>query len=454
VTEVRKQSFAGTGLGLLGRPALSSASAEAAPLRNPWRRIRILFSAVWLIYLGQPLATLPGHHHAWWVAGAVTVTVAFCAVFLAVITGWDKYPVLARWGLAALVLLAGAFTLIFHGEKAGGNVVWIFVSSVSGWAVPNQRAALRAVAGIAACYLFFSWLGHEGLGNTLITLIPVVFVGITMASIRNQLKLGWELRQAREEVARLAATEERLRLARDMHDLTGQSLSMITLKSELAARLLRRLPESTDRDRVLDEITEVAAVSRQTLHDIREAISGYRRPTLAVEIITARAALDSAGIAVHDEAGLTLLSGTFDPEAEAALAWCLREAVTNVVRHSEAGNCCITLTRRGRTLVLEVRDDGKGFPAVHPLAGNGLRGMSERLSAVGGSLELRPDASPGFRLIATAPQTVLQTAPQTVLQTVSQTVPQTVPETASAAVPETVPVTMRAPGPARVTVTE
>jgi two-component system, NarL family, sensor histidine kinase DesK len=442
VTEVRKQSFAGTGLGLLGRPALSSASAEAAPLRNPWRRIRILFSAVWLIYLGQPLATLPGHHHAWWVAGAVTVTVAFCAVFLAVITGWDKYPVLARWGLAALVLLAGAFTLIFHGEKAGGNVVWIFVSSVSGWAVPNQRAALRAVAGIAACYLFFSWLGHEGLGNTLITLIPVVFVGITMASIRNQLKLGWELRQAREEVARLAATEERLRLARDMHDLTGQSLSMITLKSELAARLLRRLPESTDRDRVLDEITEVAAVSRQTLHDIREAISGYRRPTLAVEIITARAALDSAGIAAHDAPGLTLLSGTFDPEAEAALAWCLREAVTNVVRHSAASTCHISLTRRGKTLVLDVRDDGQGFPAVHPLAGNGLRGMCERLSAVGGSLELRPDARPGFCLTATVPENV----------------PENVPEHAPATVPENTPATVRAdvrrPGPARVTVTE
>jgi len=411
VTEVRKQSFAGTGLGHFDRPAPSAASAETVVPRNPWRRVRILFSAVWLIYLGQPLATLPGHHDAWWVGGAVAVTVAFCAVFLVVITGWDRYPLLARWGVVALVLLAGAFTLIFHGEKAGGNVVWIFVSSVSGWAVPNQRAALRAVAGVAACYLFFSWLGQEGLGNTLITLIPVVLVGITMAGIRTQVQLGWELRQAREEVARLAATEERLRLARDMHDLTGQSLSMITLKAELAARLLRRLPESTDRDRVLEEMSEVAAVSRQTLHDIREAISGYRRPTLAVEIITARAALDSAGIAVHDEADLTLLSGTFDPEAEAALAWCLREAVTNVVRHSDASTCHISLARRGRTLALEVRDDGKGFPGVHPLAGNGLRGMSERLSALGGSLELRPDTSPGFCLTATVPETVPASMP-------------------------------------------
>jgi two-component system, NarL family, sensor histidine kinase DesK len=153
---------------------------------------------------------------------------------------------------------------------------------------------------------------------------------------------------------------------------------------------------------VSDEIEQVGAVSRQTLHDIREAISGYRRPTLAVEIITARAALEAAGIAVQDDADLTLQSGTFDPDAEAALAWCLREAVTNVVRHSGARTCQISLARRGPTLTLEVRDDGRGHAGAEP-SGTGLRGMSERLCAVGGSLELRPAGSPGFRLVATVP---------------------------------------------------
>ena len=101
-------------------------------------------------------------------------------------------------------------------------------------------------------------------------------------------------------------------------------------------------------------------MSRQTLRDIREAISGYRRPTLAVEVITARTALASAGIAARDDADLTMLSGAFDPDAEAALAWCLREAVTNVVRHSGAKNCYISLTRRAGTMSLTVRDDGRG----------------------------------------------------------------------------------------------
>ena len=224
------------------------------------------------------------------------------------------------------------------------------MSSASGLLVTNRRWAVRAVAACIVCYVVFSATSHVTSTDFLSNLLPVMFIGFAMIGLRRQFQLTAELARAREEVAQLAASEERLRLARDMHDLTGQSLSMITLKSELAARLLGRLPDSAERDRVQDEIEQVAAVSRQTLRDIREAISGYRRPTLAVEIITARTALASAGIAARDDADLMLLSGTFDPDAEAALAWCLREAVTNVVRHSGAQNCYISLTSRAGTM--------------------------------------------------------------------------------------------------------
>ncbi len=164
-----------------------------------------------------------------------------------------------------------------------------------------------------------------------------------------------------------------------------------------------------------EEVAE-GRVSRQTLHDIREAVSGYRRPTLAIEVITARNALEAAGIGLDDDAGLTPRSGTFDPDTEAVLAWCLREAVTNVIRHSGARNCRITLAEHGRELTLEVTDDGRGLAAPgldaparqgQPSRGSGLRGMSERLSAVGGHLSLgAPDpscASGGFRLTAAVP---------------------------------------------------
>ena len=260
-------------------------------------------------------------------------------------------------------------------------------------------------------------------------LLPVVLIGLAMIGFRMQLTMMHELAQARGTVAKLATNEERLRLARDMHDLTGQSLSMITLKSELAAKHLAKLPSSAERDAVLTELGDIGRVSRQTLHDIREAVSGYRRPTLAIEVITARNALEAAGIGLDDDPELTLRSGTFDPDTEAVLAWCLREAVTNVIRHSRARHCRIRLLERPGEFSLEVTDDGHGFVGPHDQdpaspeyrpdspdssTGSGLRGVSERLSAVGGSLSLGP-ATPGhgFRLIATVPVTTQATTAET-----------------------------------------
>ena len=212
-----------------------------------------------------------------------------------------------------------------------------------------------------------------------------------MMGFRMQLVLMRELAQARETVAKLATNEERLRLARDMHDLTGQSLSMITLKSDLAAKRLTRLPASAERDAILTELGDVSRVSRQTLHDIREAVSGYRRPTLAIETITARSVLDAAGIQLDDDPGLTMRSGTFDPEAEAVLAWCLREAVTNVIRHSRARHLPDPAQSSARASCPSRSPTTAAASPAQPRSapsGSGLRGMSERLSAVDGHLSL------------------------------------------------------------------
>jgi len=369
----------------------------------------IVFTGIWLAYLIGPVVNLITRHYSpAQRAAGLSIIAAFCLIYVILVPRWPFSPRYAHAGLAALAALAAAGCVMFGGMGAAS--LWIFVSSAAGLLVASHRWAVRVVLAVAVCYVVFCYTGHVAMTDFLGNLLPVTCLGLVMIGLRRQVQLTIELRRAREEVVQLAANDERLRLARDMHDLTGQSLSMITLKSELAARLLSRLPGSPERDRVQDEIEQVAAVSRQTLHDIREAISGYRRPTLAVEVITARAALMSAGIAVEDDPGLTLTSGTFDPDAEAALAWCLREAVTNVVRHSGAKHCQIGLTSRRDTITLVVSDDGHGHvPAAGPhgadaaASGTGLRGMSERLSAAGGSLELRPDASPGFRLTATVP---------------------------------------------------
>lgn len=375
-----------------------------------------VFTGVWLLYLIGPVVDLSTSHRSpLYIAVGLTIIFVFCVMYLIWVPSWPAPRRYTLPGLAVLAALAVAACVIYGGT--GAVALWIFLSSASGLLVPGTRWAVRAVLVCIVCYVIFSVTGHVDTTDFLSNLLPVSFIGFGMIGLRRQLRLTAELAMAREEVAQLAASEERLRLARDMHDLTGQSLSVITLKSELAARLLGRLPAGDDRDRVRDEIEQVAAVSRQTLRDIREAISGYRRPTLAVEVITARTTLASAGIAARDEPDLIVLSGTFDPDSEAALAWCLREAVTNVVRHSDAKNCYISLARRAGTMMLTVRDDGTGL--AEPTAnreranaqGSGLHGMSERLSAVGGTLQLRPDLRPGFSLIATVP-TVLEHGPE------------------------------------------
>jgi two-component system, NarL family, sensor histidine kinase DesK len=398
------------------RSVLSAGAPDKGPLAGyrtrAGRMAGIVFTGVWLAYLIGPVVDLITQHYSTVdrVAG-LSIIAAFCAIYVILVPSWPTGPRYAHAGLAMLAALAAAACILFGGMGAAS--LWIFVSSASGLLVASHRWAVRVVLAVSVCYLVFCYTGHVAMTDFLSNLLPVTFLGLAMIGLRRQVQLTNELHRAREEVAQLAANEERLRLARDMHDLTGQSLSVITLKSELAARLLSRLPGSPERDRVHDEIEQVAAVSRQTLHDIREALSGYRRPTLAVEVITARAALVSAGIAVEDDPALILASGTFDPDAEAALAWCLREAVTNVVRHSGAKHCRISLTSQPDTVALVVSDDGHGHvPPVGPgarlggliaEAGTGLRGMSERLRAAGGSLELRPDARPGFCLTATVP---------------------------------------------------
>jgi two-component system, NarL family, sensor histidine kinase DesK len=390
------------------RPGLVMSGLAGRRVMGRGHPIRWLFSAIWLAYLIQPISKLfQGHHGALWISGGLALGIAFCVIYLSVVCNAIKWPRLTRPGLAAIVALA-ALACVVYGKD--WTSLWIYVSAATGMVLaadaPRRRAAAFGVLGVGACYVFFSRLAHDDPASFLIVLLPVLFVGWAMIGFRMQIDLMGQLTQARETVAKLAANEERLRLARDMHDLTGQSLSMITLKSELAAKRLARLAPSAERDAVLRELDDVGRVSRQTLHDIREAVTGYRRPTLAIEVITARNALDAAGIGLDDDPALTLRSGTFDAEAEAALAWCLREAVTNVIRHSGARNCRVRLADRAGELSLEVTDDGRGVRDERaPQGGSGLHGMSERLSSLGGSLSLGSDH--GFRLRATVPARVV-----------------------------------------------
>jgi two-component system sensor histidine kinase DesK len=206
-----------------------------------------------------------------------------------------------------------------------------------------------------------------------------------------------ELRAAREELARRAVEKERLRFSRDLHDLLGHTLSVIVVKSEAARRLAPR-----DMDAALGQITDIESVGRQALTEIREAVTGYREGSLATELTRARSALSAASVEpVVRQSGAPL-----EPQTEALLSWVVREAVTNVVRHSDASRCEITVDSGAEQVRLTVIDNGSGRAVSRPqqgIGGTGLKGLTERLAAAGGSLTAGPSPRGGFTVTAELP---------------------------------------------------
>jgi two-component system sensor histidine kinase DesK len=282
--------------------------------------------------------------------------------------------------------------------------LYVYVAVACGATLP-LRTARWLIGGVAVVMVLVEAGGH-GLGSvfssSLGALLGALLGGFGMTGVRQMALTTMELRHARATVAQLAANEERLRLARDLHDLLGHSLSLITLKSELAGRMLPAEPV-----KAAQQVQDIEQVSRQALVDVREAVSGYRRPRLLGELAGAQVALTAAGIVpvvpAESDGGPHLPAG-FSQQRESVLAWALREAVTNVVRHSGARNCTIDLTQRqtldGAYLELAVEDDGTGGGGA---PGNGLTGLTERLAAVGGVLEAASRRRGGFRLVARVP---------------------------------------------------
>jgi two-component system sensor histidine kinase DesK len=197
------------------------------------------------------------------------------------------------------------------------------------------------------------------------------------------------LRMAQEEVERLAKLAERERIARDMHDLLGHTLSVVVLKTELAQKLMARDPA-----RAMQEIAEVERISRQGLAEVREAITGYRSSGLAAEIEHVRDTLTTAGIDTTIEARAVSLP----PAQETALSLALREAATNVIRHAGATKCHIRFYAQDGSALMEVHDDGRGGDAPF---GNGLTGMRERIQSLGGVL--MKETEHGTRLLIRLP---------------------------------------------------
>ncbi|WP_460073546.1 sensor histidine kinase [Streptomyces sp. YKOK-I1] len=363
--------------------------------RELWRR-KALWIGVWLVFLSSPVHDLVSGAHttAGTVAGWAGLAV-FVAVYLSLLfrdMGATPYPSKVVHGLiGAMAVLAVVLSLTLGSAWLG---LFCYVSVASGIALP-LRMAFWAIPGTGAVLMLVGLRTDTGDAANLLVL--VLLIGFAMTGVSQLVRTTVELRKARATVAQLAANEERLRLARDLHDLLGHSLSLITLKSELAGRMLPDHPE-----KAAQQVADIEQVSRQALVDVREAVTGYRRPRLAAELAGTQVALTAAGITAVTPAE-PALDGVPE-ESESALAWALREAVTNVVRHSGATRCTVEVHRRqtldGPRLELCVEDNGSGGSGKGP--GNGLTGLIERLEKAGGTLEAGR-VEQGFRLTARVP---------------------------------------------------
>lgn len=381
------------------RPAERFAVRDGLTLPRGGRLIGPLLG---LLFLAYPLsALLTSDPSPTRLIFAVCGATLFVGVFLWLL--WSREPFRAatleasevRRRRVAVVFLAGmaSISTIFF----GGEWLTLFVHAgvAAGLMLPGKDIP-AAIAGLLVPLVVTGLVTGTGWLTIGRFALPMVALCLLMAALARHIATIAELRTAREEIARLAVAEERLRFARDLHDLLGHSLSLIALKSALAGRLLPPAPET---ERAAKEVRDIEVVAREALREVREAVAGYRRPTLDEELAGAREMLEAAGIDCRVENEADALPNT----AEAVLAWVVREGATNVLRHSRADRCEIRLTRGSEEVHAEVSDNGRGSSLQETVKGSGLSGLAERVATSGGDLEAGSLPTGGFRLRVSLP---------------------------------------------------
>ncbi len=280
----------------------------------------------------------------------------------------------------------GGLTLVLS-LLNGPAWLWLFIgiSAIAGTLLP-LRSAFVVIVLLTLFPLVLTVTRHGSITGVdwwwLVAFVLLVRgIGLDMIGVARMGNAIRELHTARRELARLAVIEERLRLSRDLHDLLGQTLSVITLKSEFARGLVQEDPE-----RCAQELADIERVSRKTLREVRKTVAGYRQPTLANELDGARQLLEAAGVKLVVEQ----TTGDLPPALDAILAWTIREGVTNVIRHSRARECVIRLTRNqgmAEALLLNDGEQQEDQQDTQTSQGNGLSGLRERVAALAGRLE-------------------------------------------------------------------
>jgi two-component system sensor histidine kinase DesK len=369
---------------------MTSAAPVAPDPREGPRRWGGIFAAIWLFYLLTPLeaAWEKRDTAAGWVG--IVGTVLFAAIYLGVFmllrwrrevgTPFRVTPSLALGlGIVGVQIALGVVVCLTVGQAGTATAVYVAVVSVI--CLPARLAAVvvALVAGTTytATLVVSGWDADRGI------LFGTVVAGFAIWGISQAINRNIEVLAVREENARLALEDERNRFARDLHDILGHSLTVITVKAELAQKLF-----DVDPERARAEVGDLERLSRDALADVRRAVEGYRELTLPGELARARMALEAAEIEAH----LPNSTDEVPSSLRELFAWTIREGVTNVVRHSGARTCTVTLTPTSA----EVADDGRG-PGSAPGNGHGLLGLRERAAGAGATVVTR-SLDPGFSL--------------------------------------------------------
>jgi two-component system sensor histidine kinase DesK len=350
---------------------------------------------LWLAYTGflfvEPI--LNPSPRKWF--ATLTVFAIFLAIYAAYVRSFDKGNRTRYWTIAAIFLLG----LLTFPWNAGGSTFFIYAAAFLPFSVKSISRVLvlfglESVAILIEAYIF-STRGHFfyiSWPNVFFAIFLVLIIGGGNIIFAQQRRADVRLHRAQDEIEQLAALAERERIARDLHDVLGHTLSVIVLKAELAGRLIERDPH-----RAAQEISDVEKTARTALSDVRQAIGGYRSQGLPAEMEQARSTLQSAGVTLACESPLPQLRAA----EETVLCLAVREAVTNIVRHAQATHCRMRFTTSSDGFhSLLITDDG-----AHPKLqeGNGLRGMRERVQSLGGRLSITTD--PGVSLLIELPQT-------------------------------------------------
>jgi two-component system sensor histidine kinase DesK len=356
-------------------------SAENPDIGNRWNSgyIWLLYSAFFFI---DPILS---HNRRLWIESGI-IYVIFLAIYVSYMRARTTRQ---RHLLIGCLYLLGVISFPINGSAP---TFFIYAAAFLPFVIVSAAVFFPVLILMLIGLFVEAYLLHINLIAMLLTGCIMTIVATTNAIIARQKRADFKLSMAHEEIEQLAAVAERERIARDLHDVLGHTLSVIVLKAELAGRLVERDPR-----RAIQEIADVEKTARTALSEVREAIGGYRSQGLPAEMELARNTLQSAGVTLACESPMPHLHAA----EETVLCLAVREAVTNIVRHAQATHCRMTFTTPSAGYhSLIITDDGN-----HPnlQEGNGLRGMRERIESLGGRLSIA--TNPGVTLLIELPKT-------------------------------------------------